>query len=133
KWKVKVVLILNYKARKRHGKIVAQSLFRNRLTKGIGILLLKSSFIRFLNEIARVQYFKNQSISLLTVFPGKGRKVFHGRSFDRQKAVFAKNILENAQDVLTLLHSLGQQIACTFWQARFYRHNIFDIICEAQN
>ena len=86
------------------------------------IALLQLFIADLCKEVARVEYFKQQFITLLTILTHQGAESFHRRGLYLLEAIELINLLDGVENIIALSHLHWREVARSFRNTWFLCH-----------
>ena len=110
-----VIAMLNHKTRKRHGKVVAQSLFAYTSCEFAYTFRVEILLRNAIEKITAVQNLEKKLVALVAILSHESGKVFECRRFYLSETVKLVNFTNGIENIIAFRHFLRHKVACAFW------------------
>ena len=106
--------MLNHRTRKRHGKVVAQSLFAYTSCEFAHTFRVEILLRNAIEKITAVQNLEKKLVALVAILSHESGKVFECRRFYLSETVKLVNFTNGIENIIAFRHFLRHKVACAF-------------------
>ena len=118
------VAVHHYIACKRDGKVIAKTLLADTGSKTKRIGILEFVVAHLTEEVTTIEHLEEEFVALFAILAHECLQSLHCRSLNLLKSIKGIHRAYGVEDIVTLCHLLGREVARTFGNIRFLCHSL---------